>query len=171
MQKYTVQPTGIWATIQKWLAVDSTRSSGVPLNPQYRNPPPAALDPNTYDDPVTVPAADIADNPYWKRDVRRRYPRLSTIKQGDVVALLTVGSKASPKEDVLQIGDAGAKQLISVKEEGEKGLAQFFQKEQSLASGVLGPDGMPPSPVAFGGAGPSIQYEVNTEQSYGDAHK
>lgn len=103
--------------------------------------------------------------------MRRRYPRLSTIKQSDVVALLTVGSKATPKEDVLQIGDAGAKQLVAVKEEGEKGLSQFFQKEKSLASGVLGPDGMPPLPVAYGGAGPSKQYDLNAEQTYGDAHK
>jgi hypothetical protein len=43
-----------------------------------------------YDDPVTVPAADLADNPYWKRDVRRRYPQLSTVTQADAVALLEV---------------------------------------------------------------------------------
>ncbi|KAF2101032.1 21 kDa subunit of NADH dehydrogenase [Rhizodiscina lignyota] len=167
LAKYTVQPTGIWATINKWLAIDSGRSTGIPLNPQFRNPPPGANDPNAYDDPVTVPAADLAENPYWKRDVRRRYSQLSTVKQGDVVALLTVGSKASPKEDVLQIGDAGAKQLVAVKEEGEKGLATFFKKEKGLASGVLGPDGMPPMPVAFGGAGPSKKYDMLEDQSYG----
>jgi hypothetical protein len=76
------------------------------------------------------------------------YPRLSAVKQGDVVALLTVGSKANPKEDVLKIGDAGAKQLVEVKEEGEKGLATFFKKEKNLASGVLDANGMPPMPVA-----------------------
>jgi len=164
-----VQPTGIWGWFYNILAVDPKRSSGVPLNPQFRNPPPGALDPNTYDDPTTVPAADLADNPYWKRDVRRRYAQLSTVKQGDVVALLTVGSKANPKDDVLQIGDAGAKQLVAVKQEGdEKGLAAFFEKQKSVSSSVLGPNGLPPLPT------PTTQrqstkapYELIKEQSYG----
>ena len=116
LQKYTLEPQGIWARVHRIFAVDPSRSSGIPLNPQFRNPPPGAVDPNAYDDPVTIPAGDIADNPYWKRDVRRSYPQLSTVTQGDVVALLTVGSKASPKDDVLQIGDAGAKQLVEVKQ-------------------------------------------------------
>jgi len=101
------------------------------MNRFYRNPPPAAGDPRLYDDPVTVPAGDLAENPYWKRDVRRSYPRLSVVNQGDVVGLLTVGSQSSPKEDVLQIGDAGTKQLVAVKEEGLKGgLSAFFEKDK-----------------------------------------
>ena len=72
----------------------------MPLNPQFRNPPPGAQDPNAYDDPVTLPAADLADNPYWRRDVRRRYPRLSTVTQADVVGLLEVGSKVNPRVEV-----------------------------------------------------------------------
>ncbi|KAI7191191.1 hypothetical protein KC316_g6896, partial [Hortaea werneckii] len=52
---------------------------------------------------------------------------------------------AAPK-DTLQIGDAGNKQMVTVKEEGEKGLAQFFEKEKSAFKGVLGPNGMPPMP-------------------------
>ena len=67
----------------------------------FRNPPPAGVDPNAYDDPTTVPAADIADNPYWKRDVRRNYPNLSTITQSDTVGLLTMGSAAKPSEKLL----------------------------------------------------------------------
>ena len=92
---------------------------------------------------------------------------MSTVKQGDVVALLTVGSKASPKEDVLQIGDAGAKQLVEVKGEGEKGLAAFFKKEKNVAGGVLGPNGMPPMPVSL----EAKKYEILGEQSYQDAEK
>lgn len=116
-----------------------------------------------YDDPVTVPAGDIAENPYWKRDVRRRYARPSTVTQGDVVALLTVGNRANPKQEL--IGDAGTKELVSVKEEGEKGLAPFLQKEKNLAAGVLGPDGLPPMPVAFGHTTPKT-YSIPEEQSY-----
>lgn len=150
--------------MNNWLAVDSGRSSGIPLNPQYRNPPPAAVDPTTYDDPVTVPAGDLADNPYWKRDVRRQYARRSTITQGDVVALLTVGNKTAPKQEL--IGDAGTKELVAVKQEGEKGLAPFLQKEKKLGAGVLGANGLPPMPVAFGRK-KDVTYKMLDDQSYG----
>lgn len=80
--------------------------------------------------------------------MRRQYPKLSVVKQPDVVGLLSVGSAAAPKEDVLQIGDAGAKQLVTVKEEGERGLSAFFQKEKSAGKAVLGPNGMPPTPAS-----------------------
>jgi hypothetical protein len=170
-QKYTVQPTGIWARINHLLAVDSKRSTGVPLNPQFRNPPPGGNDPKQYDDPTTVPAADLADNPYWKRDVRRSYPKLSVVRQPDVVALLSVGSAAQPKEDVLQIGDAGNKQLVAVKEEGEKGLSAFFEKEKGAAKAILGPSGLPPLPASRFPGGEK-RYEVidEAEQTYGSRY-
>lgn len=167
-QKYTVQPVGIWAWINRWLAVDPKRSTGIPLNPQFRNPPPGALDPNTYDDPVTIPAADLADNPYWKRDTRRRYPQLSAVTQADVVGLLTVGSQENPKQEL--IGDAGQKQLVAVKEEGEKGLAAYFEKENTPSTNVLGPDGLPPLPGALNITKDGKKdYEVLQEQPYGGA--
>ena len=97
--------------------------------------------------------------------MRRQYPKLSIVKQPDVVALLTVGSAAAPKEDVLQIGDAGAKQLVSVKEEGEKGLSAYFEKDRSAFKGVLGPNGMPPLPTSRSWTGK--RYEMLKEQSYG----
>ena len=116
------------------LAIDSNRSNGVPLNPQFRNPPPGSLPPQSYDDPVSLPAGDLADNPYWKRDVRRSYPRLSVLKQSDVVGLLTVGNKAAPKDDVLQVGESGAKQLVQLKQEAEeRGLVAAFQRGRLLS--------------------------------------
>lgn len=163
-QKYTVQPSGFWARINNFLAVDSKRSTGIPLNPQFRNPPPGGNDPSLYDDPTTVPAADLAENPYWKRDVRRQYPKLSVVKQPDVVALLTVGSAKSPKEDVLQIGDAGKKQLVQVKEEGDKGLSAFFEKRKEAGLSVLGPNGLPPLPASHHPK--SKRYAMLQDQSY-----
>ena len=167
LQKYTLQSTGIWETIRRTLSIDPNRSTGVPMNSQFRNPPPGALDPRHYDDPVTIPAGDIADNPYWRRDVRRSYPRLSTVSQADVVGLLTVGSAAQPKEDVLQIGDAGSKQLVSIQSEGEeKGLAAVFEKKD-MAVGVLGEGGMPPLPVNLGqNAARAKTYNLNDEEGY-----
>ena len=104
---------------------------------------------------MTVPSGDIAENAYYKRDIRRSYPRLSVVKQADVVGLLSVGSKANPKENVLQIGDAGAKQLVQVKQEGEqKGLAAFFEKEKSNAASIFGPNGLPPFPSGMSRVSP-----------------
>lgn len=166
-KKYTVQSTGIWERIRKILAVDANRSTGVPLNPQFRNPPPAAVNPQSYDDPVTVPAGDIADNPYWGRDVRRNYPRLSVVNQADVAGLLTVGSEATPKDDVLQIGDAGAKQLVQVKQDGEeKGLAALFEKDKKSMGSVLGPGGLPPMPASLNSAPSARKYELTEENAY-----
>jgi hypothetical protein len=148
--------------------VDPTRSSGVPLNPQFRNPPPGALDPRTYDDPVTVPAADLAGNPYWKRDVRRAYPRTSAVAQADAVALLALGSAAAPREGVLATGAEGAKQLARVKESArESGLAGYFRAEQGSVAAVLGDGGLPPFPPALNEQDKVKEYNL-TESSYGD---
>ncbi|KAF2159198.1 hypothetical protein M409DRAFT_30338 [Zasmidium cellare ATCC 36951] len=167
LNKYTVQPAGIWNTVHRWLAIDPGRSSGIPLNPQFRNPPPGGNDPKEYDDPVTVPAGDIAENPYWKRDTRRSYPKLSVVTQPDVVGLLTVGSAAAPRDDVLKLGDAGKTQLVEVKEEGQRGLSTYFQKNTGLAKGVLGPDGLPPLPTTRHPTGKRYQLNDEKEQTYG----
>jgi len=135
------------------------------MNPQFRNPTPGGNDPALYLEKVTVPSGDLAENPYWKRDVRRMYPKLSVLRQPDVVALLSVGSAAQPKEDVLQVGEAGTKQLVALKEEGEKGLSAFFEKDKSAFKGVLGPNGMPPLPASRHPQGK--RYEMLKDQSYG----
>ena len=152
------------------------------MNPQFRNPPPGANPPQLYDDPVTLPAGDIADNAYWKRDTRRNYPRLSTIKQADVVQLLLAGgSKASPslsaKDDdgaQRQIkggegeGDKGAKEggVVAVQAHGqgqgegegkEKGLSTLLlsrKKEDLSLDGSIfsGPNGLPPFPTGMNSA-------------------
>lgn len=117
------------------------------MNLQFRNPPPGSNPPDAYDDPVTIPAGDIADNLYYKRDVRRNYPRLSVVKQADVVGLLSIGSKVNPKEDTLQIGDAGTKQLMRVRQEGEEGgLSTLFIKDKKTIESIFGPRGLPPLP-------------------------
>ncbi|KAL3473739.1 hypothetical protein BJX99DRAFT_232925 [Aspergillus californicus] len=162
--KYSVQSTGIWERLRRLLAVDPDRSTGVPLNSQFRLPTPGALPPLSYDDPVTLPAGDIADNPYWKRDVRRNYPKVSTVNQADAVGLLTVGSQAAPKDEILQIGEAGEKQLVSVKEEGvERGLAGLFQKDKNGIKGVLGPSGLPPVPCNVNSAS---KYQIDNDHGY-----
>jgi len=118
---------------------------------------------------VTVPAGDIADNPYWKRDVRRSYPQLSTVRQADAVGLLTVGSQAAPKDDILKIGQAGEQQLVAVKEQGEeRGLAALFEQDKKSIQGVLGANGLPPTPANINPISQDSQskYELGTENGY-----
>lgn len=146
-QKYTVQSNGIWERLRRMLAVDPERSTGVPLNPQYRNPPPGANPPQVYDDPVSVPSGDLAENSYYKRDIRRNYPRLSVVQQNDVMGLLSFGSKIQPKENALKGGDAGEKQLIAFRRHGEdKGLAFQLDGNMNAKAGILGPNNLPPFP-------------------------
>ncbi|KAJ2901716.1 NADH-ubiquinone oxidoreductase 21.3 kDa subunit [Zalerion maritima] len=166
-QKQTLQSAGIWETFRRMLAIDPNRSNGVPLNPYFRNPPPGTNDPLEYDDPVTAPAGDIADNPYWKRDSRRNYPRLSVVRQSDMVGLLSVGSKAAPKQDL--IGDAGAKALMEARSEGEKGLAEFMSKNGTMATKDVLKDGLPPLPsgqTMMSGNWEVHKYKLAGENSY-----
>ncbi|KAL9944943.1 hypothetical protein ACHAP0_000189 [Verticillium nonalfalfae] len=170
LQKHTLQSTGLSERIRRAFAIDPNRSSGVPLNPVFRNPAPGAYDPLSYNDPVTIPAGDIADNAYFKRDSRRAYPQTSVFGQPDVVSLLTVGSAASPKVDL--IGEAGAKALVEAQAEGEKGgLAVFLQKK---SPGEVKQDvfigGLPPTPAGTAQAADGTwnvhKYEPKTEGSY-----
>ncbi|KAM0523523.1 hypothetical protein ACHAQF_002253 [Verticillium nonalfalfae] len=169
-KKHTLQSTGLSERIRRAFAIDPNRSSGVPLNPVFRNPAPGAYDPLSYNDPVTIPAGDIADNAYFKRDSRRAYPQTSVFGQPDVVSLLTVGSAASPKVDL--IGEAGAKALVEAQAEGEKGgLAVFLQKK---SPGEVKQDvfigGLPPTPAGTAQAADGTwnvhKYEPKTEGSY-----
>ncbi|KAL3424474.1 NADH-ubiquinone oxidoreductase 21.3 kDa subunit [Phlyctema vagabunda] len=163
-KKYTVQSTGIWERVRRIFAVDPTRSNGVPLNPQFRNPPPGSNEPFSFIDPVTLPAGDIADNPYWKRDSRRSYPLASVVSQSDVVALLSVGSQVAPKKEL--IGDEGTKALVAAGEEGKGGLAKFFEKEKG--AGLLSADGLPPLPSGqnWGVKTDGDKYALTEENSY-----
>ncbi|KAJ5319424.1 hypothetical protein MYU51_006843 [Penicillium brevicompactum] len=168
-QKYSVQSVGVWERIRRLFAIDPNRSTGIPLNSQYRLPTPGSLPPLAYDDPVTVPAGDIADNPYWKRDTRRSYPQLSTVRQADAVGLLTVGSHAAPKDEVLKLGEAGEQQLVAVKEQGEeRGLAALFEQDKKSIQGVLGANGLPPNPANINPVSQPSQskYELGTENGY-----
>ncbi|OBT83780.1 hypothetical protein VE02_07453 [Pseudogymnoascus sp. 03VT05] len=162
-EKYTVQSTGIYERIRRIFAVDPTRSNGIPLNPQFRNPTPGALDPRTIDDRVTLPAADIAENPYWKRDTRRNYARASVVGQSELVQLLSVGN-AKDGAKVELIGEQGEKALVAAKGEGEKGLAAFFREGD--VSGVLGEGGLPPNPSRGGPDDAPVRYEMPEEQAY-----
>ena len=98
--------------------------------------------------------------------MRRSYPRPSVVSQADVVGLLSVGSRAEPREDILKLGEAGSKQLVEVRQEGEKGLATFFRKDKAAARRVLLPDGLPPTPPGLAPKATGKRYEWCDEQAY-----
>ena len=170
--KHTVQSTGMWEMIRKAFAIDPNRSSGVPLNPYFRYPAPGSNDPQQYTDPVTLPAGDIADNPYWKRDNRRHYPKLSVIGQAEQVALLTVGSAAAPRVEL--IGEEGAKAIVAAEQTGkEAGLAAYIEKNGvEAAKQVLAQTGgLPPLPSGqslASGKWEVHRYQLDPEQSYSE---
>ncbi|EFW99597.1 methionyl-tRNA synthetase [Grosmannia clavigera kw1407] len=170
-EKQTLQSKGIWEALRRLTVIDENRSNGVPLNPYFRNPTPGALDPLSYDDPITLPAGDIAGNPYWKRDARRNYPRLSVVSQADVVALLTVGSAAAPKTDL--VGAAGAQALVAAAEEGQtKGLGGHLAAKPPVdAIKDLLVDGLPPTPSGqslASGSWDVHKYKLTAEPSYSE---
>jgi hypothetical protein len=67
--------------------------------------------PEEYIDPLTSPAADLAENPYWKRDARRSYPRTLVYSQPYIAGLLSYGNAASPR---IAAGETGIKALAQV---------------------------------------------------------
>ncbi|KAK0720890.1 hypothetical protein B0H67DRAFT_484835 [Lasiosphaeris hirsuta] len=172
-KKQTLQPEGIWERVRQAFALDPNRSSGVPLNPYFRNPTPGGNDPLAYEDPVTLPAGDIADNPYWKRDARRNYPRLSVVSQAQQVALLTVGSAITPRVEL--IGEAGSKAIVAAEDAGKEagGLAAYLEKSGVEAAKLVLAEtgGLPPLPSGqslASGKWDVHKYSIDEEQSYSE---
>ncbi|CAL1707080.1 unnamed protein product [Somion occarium] len=55
--------------------------------------PPPGSRPERYATPATK-ASDPAQNPYWKRDVRRAYPQISVVTQDGLASLLIAHAEA-----------------------------------------------------------------------------
>ncbi|KAH8083784.1 21 kDa subunit of NADH dehydrogenase [Cristinia sonorae] len=83
---YHLSPKGFWKKFRDAVVVNPEISSGLPIQGINRYPPPGSR-PERYSTPATK-ASDPAQNPYWKRDVRRTYPRLSVVTQTELSALL-----------------------------------------------------------------------------------
>jgi len=71
-------------------------SSGLPLPSINRMPPPGSR-PERYATPATR-ASDPAQNPYWKRDVRRQYAQLSVVTQNELAGFLLQEPPPAPSE-------------------------------------------------------------------------
>ncbi|KAH9935584.1 NUZM, NADH-ubiquinone oxidoreductase 21.3 kDa subunit [Fomitopsis serialis] len=97
---YHLSPKGFWKKFRDAVVVNPEISSGLPLPSVVRYPPPGSR-PEKYATPATK-ASDPAQNPYWKRDVRRAYPQLSVVTQSELSSLLIQHSQpqavAAPAE-------------------------------------------------------------------------
>ncbi|PSS37811.1 hypothetical protein PHLCEN_2v279 [Hermanssonia centrifuga] len=100
---YHLSPRGFWKKFRDAVVVNPEISSGLPIQGIQRYPPPGSR-PEKYSTPATKGmrrvermyhtiidqrvASDPAQNPYWKRDVRRAYPQLSVVTQTELSGLL-----------------------------------------------------------------------------------
>ncbi|GAA6010357.1 hypothetical protein JCM11491_006284 [Sporobolomyces phaffii] len=83
---HTADETSLWNRVRKAIVVNPESSSGNPLPSKFRTPEPASRP-----EKFTVPsskASDVAENPYWKRDFRRNYPKTEVVTQGELAKLL-----------------------------------------------------------------------------------
>jgi len=81
-----LSPKGFWKKFRDAVVVNPEISSGLPLASLNRYPQPGSR-PEKYATPATK-ASDPAQNPYWKRDVRRAYPQLSVVSQEELSTYL-----------------------------------------------------------------------------------
>ncbi|EIW83025.1 21 kDa subunit of NADH dehydrogenase [Coniophora puteana RWD-64-598 SS2] len=107
---YHVHPKGFWKKFRDAVVVNPEISTGIPLAGVNRWPQPGSR-PEKYSTPATK-ASDPAQNPYWKRDVRRAYPQLSVITQNELSTLLIQHHQAkavpAPSEETKKDADASA---------------------------------------------------------------
>jgi len=89
---YHLSPKGFWKKFRDAVVVNPEISSGLPIQGVQRYPQPGSR-PERYSTPATK-ASDPAQNPYWKRDVRRAYPRLSVVSQSELSSLMLEHSQA-----------------------------------------------------------------------------
>lgn len=139
---YHLNPKGFWKKFRDVVVVNPEISSGLPIASLNRWPPPGSR-PERYATPATK-ASDPAQNPYWKRDVRRAYPRLSVVTQDGMAELLYV---KSPE---------GQAALAAPAAEGEVASSVPVVATSRELSSVLGrvnvqfTDGLPPAlPTSF----------------------
>ncbi|KAF9650858.1 NADH dehydrogenase 21 kDa subunit [Thelephora ganbajun] len=83
---YHASPKGFWKKFRDATVVNPEISSGLPIPSLNRYPQPGSR-PEKYSTPATK-ASDPAENPYWKRDVRRAFPKLSVVTQPELSAFL-----------------------------------------------------------------------------------
>ncbi|KIK26959.1 hypothetical protein PISMIDRAFT_675253 [Pisolithus microcarpus 441] len=143
---YHVHPKGFWKKFRDAVVVNPEISTGIPIAGINRYPPPGSR-PEKYSTPASK-ASDPAQNPYWKRDVRRAYPQLSVVTQTDLATLLIQHSTANTIPAPSESSDTEKVELRSSKQETTD-LAQAIATVTSQTE-VYSKATLPPSiPTAF----------------------
>jgi len=108
---YHLSPKGFWKKFRDTVVVNPEISSGLPLPSLNRYPQPASR-PERYATPATK-ASDPAQNPYWKRDVRRAFPYMSVVTQAELSNFLlqkpeqpAVAAPEAEKTDATAVSNA-----------------------------------------------------------------
>jgi hypothetical protein len=118
--------------------------------------------PEEYIEPYTSPAADIAENPYWKRDTRRDYPRTLVYSQPYIAGLLAYGNASVPR---IAAGEAGTKALAEVKS-GQLELTTVLQSSDIGKEVLARNGGLPPLP-GTGRGRTTWRFKLNEESGQG----
>ncbi len=118
--------------------------------------------PEEYIEPMTSPAADLAENPYWKRDTRRDYPRTLVYSQPYIAGLLSYGNAAAPR---IAAGETGTKALAEVKS-GKLELTSVLQSADMGKMVLQRNGGLPPLP-GTGRGRLQWRFKLNEEKGQG----
>ncbi|KAF8502169.1 21 kDa subunit of NADH dehydrogenase [Russula emetica] len=141
---YHLSPKGFWKKFRDAVAVDPAISSGLPLPAVNRQPPPGSR-PEIYSTPATK-ASDPAQNPYWKRDVRRAYPQLSVVTQSELSTLLIQHSGAAAHKIAAPLGtDVTSITATSPPSQQQLGLTEAIGAI-SAARKAYSTSSLPPTP-------------------------
>jgi hypothetical protein len=118
--------------------------------------------PEEYVEPLTSPAADLADNPYWKRDTRRDYPRTLIYTQPYIAGLLSYGNASAPR---IAAGETGTKALAEVTS-GKLELTTVLESTDVGKEVLARNGGLPPLP-GTGRGRTKWRFKVNEEVGQG----
>ncbi|KAJ1826655.1 hypothetical protein LPJ73_008954 [Coemansia sp. RSA 2703] len=142
-------------SVGKKLWLSDYKDSMIPRT-TFRSPAPASQP--EYKKP-TPPASAIYNNPYYKRDVRRNYPRTEVYTQPEIGRLLlganAVEKISSPEQQNAASTDAQATEAASVPAVEVKDIFEALQK---VGGPVYSAANMPPVP------GTPYKYKLSPEQ-------
>ncbi|KAJ1725278.1 hypothetical protein LPJ53_000505 [Coemansia erecta] len=142
-----------WNSVGKKVWLSDYKDSMIPRT-TFRSPAPVSQP--EYKRP-TPPASAIYNNPYYKRDVRRNYPRTEVYTQSDVGRLLlgvnTAEKIASPEQQQQQNATTAETANVPVVE--VKDIVEALQK---VSGPVYSAANMPPVP------GTPYKYKLSPEQ-------
>ncbi|ORZ07033.1 hypothetical protein BCR41DRAFT_424948 [Lobosporangium transversale] len=124
--------SAFWNTVRKALTVNPKVSTGMPDPKEFRFIAPGGQPPTFV--PKDPLANDIAQNPYYGRDVRRNYPRLAVYSQEEVAGLIAA-------KEALAIG-SGESAITKAAEN-----VSLTEVIKSVKSPLYTPDNLPPTPV------------------------